>query len=200
MVSWSDDHTLRLWDDRDGTQVAVLEGHTERVDEARLLSNGRLLSRSSRDHTLRLWDANTGELHGVLQGHEGMVHGALQLDDDRILTWTGDKTLRLWDSETGEALGVWATGVAARVAPELWAAYCSRKADGDAATWFLAESSGAVMHAVLADQRTVVWHGDGILFACSHMVDGVVVACCGKDLIIAQLYQGDRRLTGPTEP
>jgi len=197
LVSWSDDSTLRIWQVAGAAEVAVLEGHGRAVQAAQLLANGHLLSRS-RDQTLRVWDSTTGEPLALLEGHDDLVHGALQLADGRILSWTADKTLRLWDADTGAALGSWPTASAARLAPELWAAYCARAAASDAPTWLVAASSGATIRALLADGRSVSWHGDGILFACRHVTDGVVVACCASDLILAQLYEGARRLMGPS--
>ncbi len=54
-LSWSWDHTLRLWDLESGQPSAVLEGHTREVRGALLLPDGRALSWSA-DNTLRLWD------------------------------------------------------------------------------------------------------------------------------------------------
>jgi WD40 repeat protein len=100
---------LRLWD-RDGKPLAVLEGHTFRVDGALVMPDGRILSWSSR--ILRLWDG-TGKLLAVLEGHTGSVGGALALPDGRILSWSGEKdknwrddnTLRIWD-KNGKPLEV----------------------------------------------------------------------------------------------
>ena len=44
LLSWSDDHTLRLWDSRSGECLAVLEGHTEWVWGALALAHEQLIS------------------------------------------------------------------------------------------------------------------------------------------------------------
>ena len=103
LLSWSDDHTLRLWDGATGAALAVLEGHTREVTDALALPDGRLLSWSE-DGTLRLWDGATGAALVALMGHTEAVHGAIALPDGRLLSWSWDDTLRLWDGATGAAL------------------------------------------------------------------------------------------------
>ncbi|MCX6901610.1 MAG: DUF4062 domain-containing protein, partial [Verrucomicrobia bacterium] len=85
--------------------LAVLEGHTDMVEGALALSDGRLLSWSD-DNTLRLWDSQSGACRAVLEGHTDMVKGALALSDGRLLSWSLDKTLRLWDGQSGASLAV----------------------------------------------------------------------------------------------
>jgi WD40 repeat protein len=75
--------------------TAVLEGHTNLVEGALELPDGRVLSWSC-DKTLRLWD-KAGQPIVVLEGHTDEVIGALVLADGRILSWSKDKNLRLWD-------------------------------------------------------------------------------------------------------
>ncbi|MCL4254397.1 MAG: hypothetical protein KJ043_11545, partial [Anaerolineae bacterium] len=106
---------LRLWD-ADGNPLATLSGHTDGVDGAQELSDGRILSRSW-DDTLRLWDADGNPL-ATLSGHtSGSITvsnmdyiiiisysvNMQELSDGRILSWSGDNTLRLWDAD-GEPL------------------------------------------------------------------------------------------------
>ena len=85
--------------------LAVLEGHTERVNGAQVLPNGRILSWSN-DNTLRLWDGESGAALAVLEGHTDWINGAQVLPDGRILSWSHDNTLRLWDGASGAALAV----------------------------------------------------------------------------------------------
>ncbi|MCX7020578.1 MAG: TIR domain-containing protein, partial [Candidatus Sumerlaeota bacterium] len=103
LLSWSWDHTLRLWDSQSGTCLATLEGHTDSVKGALALADDRLLS-WSRDHTLRLWDGRSGACLATLEGHTDLVWGALELSDGRLLSWSYDNTLRLWDGRTDACL------------------------------------------------------------------------------------------------
>jgi WD40 repeat protein len=104
VLSWSVDHTLRVWDAATGACLAILEGHTV-IYGALSMSNGSVLS-WSHDHTLRLWDATSGQCRGVLEGHTNWVNGAMLLPDNGILSWSGDATLRIWDATTGECRAV----------------------------------------------------------------------------------------------
>ena len=97
--------TLRLWDGQSGACLAVLEGHTDAVEGALALADGRLLSWSD-DKTLRLWDGQSGACLAVLEGHTDGVEGVLVLADGRLLSWSRDKTLRLWDGQSGACLAV----------------------------------------------------------------------------------------------
>ena len=105
LLSWSCDHTLRLWDSQSGSCLRTLEGHTGHIMGALALADGRLLSWSS-DETLRLWDGQSGDCLAVLEGHAREILGALGLADGRLLSWSRDKTLRLWDDHSGACLAV----------------------------------------------------------------------------------------------
>ena len=108
LLSWSDDHTLRLWT-VDGQPLQVLRGHTH-VTGALELRDGRLLSWAGvpidapGDSTLRLWAADGHPLQ-VLKGHTQWVLGALELRDGRLLSWSYDGTLRQWSAD-GQPLQV----------------------------------------------------------------------------------------------
>ena len=105
ILSWSRDHTLRLWDGSSGACVAVMEGHTDKVWGAEVLQDGRILSWSD-DSTLRLWDGETGAALIVMEGHSEAISGAELLQDGRILSWSWDGTLRLWAGDSGAPLAV----------------------------------------------------------------------------------------------
>ena len=102
ILSWSSNNTLCLRDVSTGAPGPVLRGHTESVNGALVMRDGRILSWSG-DDTLRIWDGKTGVPGPVLSGHTGNVTGALLMPDGRILSWSWDHTLRLWDGKTGVA-------------------------------------------------------------------------------------------------
>lgn len=109
-LSWSGDHTLRLWDLESGECLKVFKGHTECVRGVQLLESNRALSWSwdyeSKDFSLRLWDLESGECLRCLEGHTSDVNGVHCLEDKRALSYSDDQTLRLWDLESGECLKV----------------------------------------------------------------------------------------------
>jgi WD40 repeat protein len=57
LLSWSHDHTARLWDLPTGRTTAVLKGHADRVIAGDVSPDGRLAVTGSRDHVLKVWDA-----------------------------------------------------------------------------------------------------------------------------------------------
>ncbi|NVZ08219.1 NACHT domain-containing protein [Allochromatium humboldtianum] len=106
ILTWSRDHTLRLWDGQTGASLIAFSGHTQRVNGALELTDGRILSWSS-DNTLRLWSGQTGEtLTTHLSGHSRSIKGIKILPDGSILSWSSDKTLRLWDGQRGVPLAI----------------------------------------------------------------------------------------------
>jgi WD40 repeat protein len=104
-LSWSEDKTLRLWDIQSGACLKVLAGHTNGIDGALAMIDGRVLSWSG-DKTLRVWDVQSGTCLKVLEGHGTPVAGALALSDGRVLSWSFDERLRLWDVQSGACLKV----------------------------------------------------------------------------------------------
>ena len=98
LLSWSSDHTLRLWEGHNGACRAVLEGHESVVNGALALSDGQLLSWAW-DKTLRLWSQD-GDCLKILKGHRIKVDGALMLGEGRLLSWTR-LDLLLWDLRSG---------------------------------------------------------------------------------------------------
>ena len=98
--SWLRRH-LRLPHAQQNPCLATLEGHTEQVNGALALADGRVLSWSW-DGTLRVWDSQHGTCQAVFEGHTGPVWGALTLADGRVLSWAGrETTLRVWDGGSG---------------------------------------------------------------------------------------------------
>jgi WD40 repeat protein len=159
LLSWSDDHTLRLWDGASGACLAVLEGHTEWVNGALALADGRLLSWSESifsEKPLRLWDGQSGACLAVLEGPAYGIKGALALADGRLLSWGKDGNLRLWDGTSGACLAVlkghteWVNGALAL-------------ADGRLLSWADTEHT-------LADNNLRLW--DGTSGVCLAVIEG----------------------------
>ena len=87
-------------------ELAVLEGHGERVLSAAFNGDGVRLVTAAEDGTVRLWDAN-GQPLAVLQGHGGAVRrAAFSPDGARVVTASEDRTARIWDAASGRQLAV----------------------------------------------------------------------------------------------
>jgi WD40 repeat protein len=117
LVTWSPDnrwlaaaaadHTVPVWDGRDGRPIATLKGHADWVLGLCFSPDGRTLLTASEDDTARLWDVKTGKLVHILAGHTaGLTPAAFDADGARVLTGGEDMTARLWDATTGKQLRV----------------------------------------------------------------------------------------------
>ena len=103
LVTWAQDHVIRLWRVDDGSCSALLSGHEGRILGVLLLPSGGLLSWSA-DHTARVWDLDRSLCQAVLSGHQGPLTGALPLSARLALTWAEDRTLAVWDTSSGVCL------------------------------------------------------------------------------------------------
>ncbi|MBZ4192685.1 MAG: hypothetical protein LAE24_00030 [Candidatus Contendobacter sp.] len=97
ILSWSEDHTLRLWDATTYQCIKVLEGHTDTVSGADITPDGHIISWSE-DHTLRLWDAVNGESIKVLEGHTDAITGVSFLPDGCIIS-DSESNIHLWSDD-----------------------------------------------------------------------------------------------------
>lgn len=140
ILSWSDDHTLIIWkrvgeefifDQQLGepNNTNKKKGHTDWVEGAEVLMDGRILSWST-DHTLTLWKLVKGtyvvsqilgqeDSDGLTDGHTDVVKGAKQLLDGKILTWSGDTTLIIWKPSRGRFIVHRKLGVPRNSDPEV---------------------------------------------------------------------------------
>jgi WD40 repeat protein len=75
-------HTARIWDAEEGKEIAVLEGHTDKVNTAAFSNDGKRVVTASSDKTARIWDAENGKEIAVLK-HAGSVRTAAFVADGR---------------------------------------------------------------------------------------------------------------------
>ena len=103
----SQDGTIKLWDAVTQTQIAVLEGHTDRVAAVSFSPDGALLaSAGGWDDPVKLWDVATRTQIGTL-GHSRRINAMSFSSPDgaRLAKGSSDGTITLWDVATREQIG-----------------------------------------------------------------------------------------------
>ena len=87
-----------MWDAESGTEIAVLNGHSNGVQAASFSPDGKRIVTASDDQTARVWDAETGKEIALLKAHDGTVFDAKWSPDGRRLVTAGqDRVARVWD-------------------------------------------------------------------------------------------------------
>jgi WD40 repeat protein len=98
LLTTSKDGTARLWD-ADGNLLAVLEGHTERVNTGIFDAEGTRILTAADDYTARIWDLE-GRPLAMLEGHTSPIKAiAIDSAGGRIVTGSAGGTARVWDVE-----------------------------------------------------------------------------------------------------
>ena len=103
LISASDDHSIKLWDSRDGGFQTSLAGHDSLVAAVAVSPDSLLLASAGFDTTVRLWDLPGGRPRRVLRGHTDRVRTVAFSPDGRHVASAGsDKTVRVWDVNRDE--------------------------------------------------------------------------------------------------
>ncbi len=99
LVSGARDTTLRLWDARSLSRLAIGRGHSDTITALAFSPDGRFIASASLDRTVRIWDATKLEPVKVFHGHEGPVGYILfTADGTRLISASRDNTLRIWNA------------------------------------------------------------------------------------------------------
>ncbi|WP_067975641.1 WD40 repeat domain-containing serine/threonine protein kinase [Nocardiopsis trehalosi] len=101
----SDGGAVRLWDSRNGAEIAVLTSHDSSFESVAFSPDGGLLAACDGD--VRLWDTGTREEVTTLTAAEATASLAFSPDGSTIATGHEDGTVRLRDTETWEETAVY---------------------------------------------------------------------------------------------
>jgi WD40 repeat protein len=100
-ITASTDETVRVWNIRAGTCLAVLEGHSQAIRDLHVEFEEQLAFTASDDSTIRIWDLHKMRCRRVLTGHTDRVTGLfVHAKRQQLLSASSDCTLRLWDLES----------------------------------------------------------------------------------------------------
>jgi WD40 repeat protein/DNA-binding SARP family transcriptional activator len=109
LVSGSADATVSVWDLETGGRVAEFLGHTGRVEDVTVSSDGTRIATAA-DDGARIWRMPPGATR-VLRGHQDSILSArLSADHRRLVTGSFDGTARVWNLSSGRTLRVFRPG------------------------------------------------------------------------------------------
>jgi len=93
---------IKLWK-RDGTLIATLNGHSDRIWQAVFSPDGHTIASGSTDKTIKLWKLEAGKtpvLLKTLVGHRDGVRGvAFSPDGQMLASASDDKTVKIWKQD-----------------------------------------------------------------------------------------------------
>lgn len=100
------DHTVRIWNTKDGSPVREFKGHDKIVQCATLSKDKRQLATMGHDYNICLWNVATGAKITTLIGHNDAIPlGCFSEDGTRLLTMSGEA--RLWKTSRPRELEQW---------------------------------------------------------------------------------------------
>ena len=103
----SEDQIARLFDAKTGSQIAVLQGHSDRIVSAVFSRDGDHVATASEDGTARIWEGKTGKQIAVLRGHSGHVKSVVfDPSGARILTTSEDRTAVIWQANSAKQIAI----------------------------------------------------------------------------------------------
>ena len=102
LVGAHPDLTLRIWDWRNGRQVAECSGFKDKVWAIAFSPDGKLIATGSYDHSVRLWDAKSGAAVRQFGSIGERANSVTFSPDGTKLAAAYDKgTLIVWDLKSG---------------------------------------------------------------------------------------------------
>lgn len=102
--SGKEDKLIRIWQTRDGVELACLRGHRVAPHRLTFSYDGLWFASADGDGIARVWETRTWQEAGLLEGHTDAVTDIIFSPDNAVLvTAASDRTVRVW-SLTGEEL------------------------------------------------------------------------------------------------
>jgi WD40 repeat protein len=105
IASGGQDCTVRLWDVKNGKEIAVLARNSSAVNACAFSPDGEKIVSGFSDGMLKVWDVSSGGEIGKLTGHTGPVNScSFSPDGLQIVSGSDDDTVRIWDALRGKTI------------------------------------------------------------------------------------------------
>jgi WD40 repeat protein len=110
VLSASADHSLRLWEAKDGKELTVFKGNRYQVYSCDFSPDGKHFiscggTGEAGGAELKMWDVETGKVIAMFKGHERTVLScAFFADGLHIISSSTDNSIRIWSVESGETI------------------------------------------------------------------------------------------------
>jgi WD40 repeat protein len=101
------DSNLKIWEQGNDSENAILRGHTKRITCAAFSNNGLLIATGSEDQTIRIWDRRMLKVRQILGGHKNNITSIAFSSDDQLIASSSLDTsdpIRLWNTASGKEL------------------------------------------------------------------------------------------------
>jgi WD40 repeat protein len=99
------DHTIRLWNARDGRLLKTFEGHSGEVRVIAFDADGERIASGGEDKKVYVWDVLNGTRLLEISDFKSALHDiAFSRDGTKIATASRDKRLMIWSSSDGQPL------------------------------------------------------------------------------------------------
>ncbi|MGD1914218.1 MAG: WD40 repeat domain-containing protein [Rivularia sp. (in: cyanobacteria)] len=111
LVSGSYDHTVKVWNLKNGKLIRTLDGHKDGVNDVIISPDGKLFftaggtAESNTNKVIKVWSMKTKKLLRTLKGHTlGITSLAIAPDGKTLASGSYDKTIKLWNPQTGKLI------------------------------------------------------------------------------------------------
>jgi hypothetical protein len=107
LASASADHTVKLWNPKNGILLATLKAHTDNVLSLSFSPDGKILASTGDDGTVKLWNVKFRYLIKTFKGHrDRLTSVSFSLDGTMLVCGASDGTVGLLNVDDGKIIKI----------------------------------------------------------------------------------------------